>query len=835
MSGSIRIATSNQYFFNNTSNSDMCIFTTTANQQILIGTSNSSIATLTLNSNNIYVNGDINFNGILKQNNLPYIGSQWSNNSSNVSITGSNVGLNTSSPSNLLTISGAASIGSGYTHTIAPTNGLIVQGTTGIGLTTPNSLYSMAINTNLQVNAINNTINKLFVLYDNGPTDSIATACNFSGFGISSYTLRYQVPVNQQHQWWNGASTVMTLSNGFLGIGTINPSNYLSVAGATSVGSLYTNITGPGNGLIVQGFTGIGTSNPLYALDVNGDLNFNGTLRQNGAAYIGSQWSNNSSNVWITGSNVSIGTLITSNLLTVAGSTSVGYSNLAPTSGLIVKGNTGIGTSNPLYTLDVNGDLNFNGTLRQNGAAYIGSQWSNNSSNVWITGSNVSIGTLITSNLLTVAGSTSVGYSNLAPTSGLIVKGNTGIGTSNPLATLDVNGTVNISGITTVASNIMPLSNLVYDLGSSNMRFRSIYLGSNTIDMSSVQIHVDSGNLRITNSNNSNATLIVSQIQLGNASNAVTLSLDTNNNISFASVTLSNGVSVASSNATVSGWSNYSSNIYIMGSNIAIGKSNAAYPMDIVGDLNFSGTLRQNNLPYVGSQWSNNSSNVWISGSNIGIGLSNPAATLDVKGTLNISSNLSLGGGLSVQGLSIIKNTGTMVNITSTTVTGLSNDLSGVNFLINSNTSNNYFKFIASNSELMRLTGNGYLGIGLSNPSYPLHVVGNYSNISIYANYDITTSSDIRIKTDFKKIDNALDKIQKISGYTYLRTDASTSTRSAGVIAQEILEVLPEVIHKDSQTGYLSVAYGNLSALFIEAIKELQNEIIELRTQINNK
>jgi len=103
---------------------------------------------------------------------------------------------------------------------------------------------------------------------------------------------------------------------------------------------------------------------------------------------------------------------------------------------------------------------------------------------------------------------------------------------------------------------------------------------------------------------------------------------------------------------------------------------------------------------------------------------------------------------------------------------------------------------------------------------------------NIWAAGDVTAFSDARVKDNIKVINNAVEKIQAIRGVTFTRNDMTdTTTRHAGVIAQEVLEVLPEVITKDANDHY-SVAYGNLNALLIEAIKEQQLQIEELKRQI---
>jgi hypothetical protein len=103
---------------------------------------------------------------------------------------------------------------------------------------------------------------------------------------------------------------------------------------------------------------------------------------------------------------------------------------------------------------------------------------------------------------------------------------------------------------------------------------------------------------------------------------------------------------------------------------------------------------------------------------------------------------------------------------------------------------------------------------------------------------DITAYSDRRIKKDFKTIDDALDKVRRINGYTFTRTDdVAKGQRQVGVVAQEFLDVLPEVVRVNEETGYYTVAYGNITALLIEALKEesQKREALETRLAILEK
>ena len=108
--------------------------------------------------------------------------------------------------------------------------------------------------------------------------------------------------------------------------------------------------------------------------------------------------------------------------------------------------------------------------------------------------------------------------------------------------------------------------------------------------------------------------------------------------------------------------------------------------------------------------------------------------------------------------------------------------------------------------------GGGTLAMKLDN-TYNLTATG-----------DVTAYSDKRVKTDISKIDNALEKVCSVNGYTYRRTDTGDERKHTGVIAQEVIKVLPEVVHGSEETTY-SVAYGNMVGLLIESIKEMKSKL----------
>ena len=99
---------------------------------------------------------------------------------------------------------------------------------------------------------------------------------------------------------------------------------------------------------------------------------------------------------------------------------------------------------------------------------------------------------------------------------------------------------------------------------------------------------------------------------------------------------------------------------------------------------------------------------------------------------------------------------------------------------------------------------------------------------SIAATGDITAYSDARLKTDIETITGALDRVRKLRGVTFSRRD--TGNRGVGLIAQELALIVPEAVmtHED---GLLSVAYGNLVGVLIEAVKDLADKVERLEAQ----
>jgi hypothetical protein len=111
-------------------------------------------------------------------------------------------------------------------------------------------------------------------------------------------------------------------------------------------------------------------------------------------------------------------------------------------------------------------------------------------------------------------------------------------------------------------------------------------------------------------------------------------------------------------------------------------------------------------------------------------------------------------------------------------------------------------------------------------PSYALDVTG-----TIRATGNVIAFSDARAKENIKTIDSALEKVNKLRGVEFNKIGEEKTC--IGVIAQEVEEVLPEVVETDDN-GMKAVAYGNMVGLLIEAMKEQQKQIDELKAKLES-
>jgi len=145
------------------------------------------------------------------------------------------------------------------------------------------------------------------------------------------------------------------------------------------------------------------------------------------------------------------------------------------------------------------------------------------------------------------------------------------------------------------------------------------------------------------------------------------------------------------------------------------------------------------------------------------------------------------------------------------------NDSSGgIDFGYTQNNTFNRTSFISSS------------GVG----SFKIVTTGSDINVGrdIKLSGDLFLTSDRRIKREIKKVNNALEKILKLNGYTFYKKGFENKT--AGIIAQEVRDVFPELVNE--KNSILEVNYNGLHSLIIEAIKEISSKIDNLENKIRN-
>jgi hypothetical protein len=218
---------------------------------------------------------------------------------------------------------------------------------------------------------------------------------------------------------------------------------------------------------------------------------------------------------------------------------------------------------------------------------------------------------------------------------------------------------------------------------------------------------------------------------------------------------------------------------------------------------------------------------------NVGIGTDNATEKLDVRGHIKVDEGPTLenggSGNLQVSTDYGYLRLGPQNSSYSHFYTDLSRFYFNKKLVVDTGTISSYNEdLILQTSEyngpterVRILTSNGYVGINSTSPSAELDVNGEIKTV------DINVASDANLKTNIKTIKDPLEKVLKIRGVTFDWKENLKS--SAGVIAQEVEEVLPELV-KDK--GSKSVNYNGLIGLLIEAVKAQQEEINMLKDRL---
>ena len=645
---------------------------------------------------------------------------------------------------------------------------LTSSGRVGIGTTNPQASLDVRGNlllsgTLLKSNGTNYFNNQLFV----SPINSNNIYYNLGNFGIGTTNPKSLLDVT------NGN---ITINNGYLGIGTTNPQSHIHLSASTNNTEVTLRLTDATSGtsstsglilskdttqnarlwnyqntdllfgtnnlermrLTSSGRVGIGTTNPQATMDIRGNLIVSGNLNKpDGSPFFSSQLSNSSinpNNVYYNLGNFGIGTTNPK-------------AGLDVTNGNIIvnNGRIGIGTTNPQSHIHLSAPTNDTEvTLRLTDAT----SGSSSTSGLILskdTNQNARLWNYQNTDLL-------LGTNNLERMR-LTSSGRVGIGTTNPQALLDVRGNLIVSGNLNkpdgspffssqlLNSSINP-NNIYYNLGNIGIGTTNPRTG---LDVTNGNIIVNNGRIGIgtTNpqsqihlsalTNNTEVTLRLTDATTGTSSTSgLILSKDTNQNARL--------------------W-NYQNTDLLFGTNnlermrissngrIGIGTTNPLALLDIRGNLIVSGNLNKpDGSPFFSSQLSNsviNPNNIYYNIGNFGIGTTNPRAGLDVTNGNIIVNNGRMGIGTTNPQSQIHLSASTNNTEVTLRLTDATTGTSSTSGLILSKDTNqngllwNYqnaaLLFGTNNLERMRISSNGRIGIGTTNPLNILDVRGNIS------------------------------------------------------------------------------------------------------------
>jgi hypothetical protein len=683
--------------------------------------------------------------------------------------------------------------------------------------------------------------NKLDVVGDGIRTSADQSTSAFLVLSGTSTEGRITVSSYGSYQpmtfYTGGSERIRITTGGNVGIGTTNPGAKLDVVGAALFGNTASGLyVSPsqvhigGTGTAQLSLEDVGVATAAIALDGN---TFAFGHQDSGPAYQ-FKYSNT-----YNGNYASTGTT---------------FVQFNPTTNYINSGNVGIGTSDP----SVGGTVGSKFTIIQSDNSTAIAIYSGTSRRFAI-------------NPISNGGFTLFDGGNATFNSGITqLNGNVGIGTTAPSVALHIARTAAVSPSIRLHTTDSTTNGSIQWTNSTNSMLA--FIGSNA------NIGDGSGNLEFATGGTTTRMVINSAGNVGIGTNTPGAKLDVNGDAWFTNAGNLNAVITQGAtgkgrlylydggSATIGLQTNGVS--YFNAGNVGIGTTSPGLKLEVVGGASLAGTayatLRavqdQTNYrgvvlgydtsgqigiiypetpsaastlafwTYTGSSWGERMR--IASSGNVGIGVTAPAAKLQVSGSSNVLNVRGSGSAATSSIFSVDGTNGRLFEVSD----DLSNSLFSVNTIAGLPVIEAFADYTVTmgtyGAYTLQVTGSR-VGVGTSSPGYPLHVSGSVSGISIYATNDIAAFSDQSVKTDLQVIDSAVDRIKQINGYTYVRVDDLSNTRRAGVIAQEVQKVLPEVVSENND-GTLNVAYSNMIALLIEGMKEQQSQIDKLREDLED-
>lgn len=649
-------------------------------------------------------------------------------------------------------------------------------------------------------------------------TNAFGTAANFGTLTTGAFTL---TGVTGPLQAVSGAvSATSTLSVAYGGTGTSSPYQFLYGNGSALVST----------STIAQNFL-----DPLVILssEIDTSLELAGILGDE-----------TGTGVAVFGTSPTFATQITTPIIVVnstTGTSTVAGGLAIETSGFVYDYSTnrvGIGTASPGYTLEVNGTLTTNSTITAANAALVSVNTGSGNGEVKIYDTTDGGWTLFSQDGVFRIAEVNTAGTWVENDLAIDTSGNVGIGTTNPIVNTDYR-TLTIAGMKGGVIELATSTTFFGRLYSENSNM-AIYL-SNYVEGPIIFSTSNAERARITSTGNLGigTTTPSSKLQVYSGNSTSGIGLRSGSASQYAAITV--GRTTDEGFFTVSG----AADQWFLGAAAGdIGLTTAGSG----GKLHLS-ALSGASVPNLSLSTSGN----------VGIGITTPDERLDIRTDQNATSSIRIRNGTSGSqassrivfgNASDAQDAFIQLNDNSNTTLGGARSL---NILANAGP----ISFLTSYntlSERMRITSAGNVGVATTTPWRTLSVsgtvglsssltsgtTGNYLCINT-STYEVTSgttcsASSQRFKENIADLSYGLEEILKIRPVTFTykpEVGAGTSTR-LGLIAEEVLPVIPEVVTLDKEGQPEAVVYESLVSLALQGVKEMWAALVDLKDKVAN-
>jgi len=547
---------------------------------------------------------------------------------------------------------------------------------------------------------------------------------------------------------------------------------------------------------------------------------------------------------------VTIGTTVvnstvlqSSSLFTVnTTSNTVGAARFSNT--VTILGNTAANTLSATGATTISNTLNVTGLTTANdiNAATANTTAINVGANVNITTASITIGnssvnTFANSTALDIDGTlavlNSVSFSNTFSVTGLSTLGAVNATTANATG-INVGANVNITTAQIKVGNTT--ANVTVSNNSINVNGATVNSTVYTGSANNATFLATQPASYYTNATNL-ATGTVPTARLGSGAADATTFLRGDQSYSTAVTSVTSGVGLTGSVTTTGSLAVNANNGIVANSTGVFADAKTGLVANTTGlyvNASYIATISSNNASFLNGQAASFYTNATnLSTGTVPTGRLTGTYSISIDGSANSSlySNSSVSNTFTVGSATYFVSNGAILSGTSTTIgSGAQLQLSGNNGVGGTN----IHTFLAvqgtgatNGKKYFRINSSGALEIINDAYNSAIFTMDNSGNFTASSN--ITAYSDIRLKTNIHPIKNALNLVDRMSGVYYNRL--SDEKRKIGFIAQDLLRILPEVVH-ENENGYYSVDYGNITSLLIEAVKELNVRVRELEARV---